>query len=134
MLDFGSFNWLAILAATVVAFLIGGLWYGPLFGQAWLDALGRTQDDIEPTPTPFVVSAVTSFLTAVAMAMVLAGLGIGTATAGAGVGALVGVAFIATAMASDAAFCDWGVKLWAIQSGYRAVYAVVMGAILGGWS
>jgi hypothetical protein len=134
MLDFATFNWLAIVVATVVAFMIGGLWYGPLFGQAWLDALGKTQEDIEPSPTPFVVSAVTSFLTSVAMAMVLSGLGVATAPGGAAVGALVGVAFIAAAMGSDAAFCGWGVKLWAIQSGYRAVYAVVMGAILGGWT
>ena len=133
MLEFAAFNWIAIGVATVAAFMIGGLWYGPLFGKAWLDAIGKTEDEIEPSPTPFVVSAFTSFVTAVAMAMVIAGLGTAGALPGAAVGLLVGVAFIATAMGSDAAFCDWGVKLWAIQSGYRIVYSVVMGALIGGW-
>ena len=31
-----SFNWLAILAATLSAFVVGFLWYGPLLGKAWM--------------------------------------------------------------------------------------------------
>jgi hypothetical protein len=27
-------NWLAVLVAAVVTFVLGGLWYGPLFGVA----------------------------------------------------------------------------------------------------
>ncbi len=46
MLDFVGLNWWAILVATVVAFGIGGLWYGPLFGQAWLKAMGKTEEEI----------------------------------------------------------------------------------------
>ena len=37
------------------------------------------------------------------------------------------------AMASDTAFCGWGLRLFIIQAGYRVVYSVVMGALLGGW-
>ena len=40
-------NWLAILAATIAGFVIGGLWYGPLFGNAWVAALGK-KDCIPP--------------------------------------------------------------------------------------
>ena len=36
-------------------------------------------------------------------------------------------------MASDYAFCGWGLKLWLIQSGYRLAYGAIMGAILAGW-
>ena len=31
-------NWITPLIAAAVAFLIGWLWYGPLFGKAWLAA------------------------------------------------------------------------------------------------
>ena len=133
MFDFAAFNWIAIGVATVVAFLIGGIWYGPLFGKAWMDALGKTEADIQPTPTPFIVSAFTSLLTAIGMAMLVAGLNISDWIEGAVLGVIVGVGFIATAMASDAAFCGWSLRLWAIQSGYRVLYAIVMGAILGAW-
>ena len=33
-------NWLAIVAAAVSAFLLGGLWYGPLFKNAWCREAG----------------------------------------------------------------------------------------------
>lgn len=53
------------------------------------------------------------------------------ATAVAVFGLIVGIGFIATAMASDSAFCGWGMQLFLIQSGYRVAYSVLMGAIIG---
>ncbi|MEM7078090.1 MAG: DUF1761 domain-containing protein [Pseudomonadota bacterium] len=127
------FNWWAILVATILAFVLGGLWYGPVFGKAWIAAMGKTEEDIEPTPAPFIISFFTALLTAVALAYLIQGLGITTTTGGALLGTLVGFGFIATAMASDTAFCGWGMRLFLIQSGYRVVYSIIMGALLGGW-
>ena len=133
MPDFASLNWLAILVATVAGFMIGGVWYGPLFGKAWMNALGKTEDDIEPTPAPFIISFITSAVTAIVLAALLPALGITSAVNGALFGLAMGIGFIATAMGSDAAFCGWPTALWAIQAGYRVTYTVVMGAILAAW-
>jgi hypothetical protein len=38
----GDFDWLAILAGTVAMFIVGWLWYGPLFGKKWGAANGVT--------------------------------------------------------------------------------------------
>ena len=38
-------NILTILLAALAAFLVGGLWYGPLFGTAWMRLIGRTEHD-----------------------------------------------------------------------------------------
>ncbi|MEM6708846.1 MAG: DUF1761 domain-containing protein [Pseudomonadota bacterium] len=133
MLEFTQLNWLAILVATVAAFLLGGLWYGPIFGRAWMEALGKTEADIEPSPTPFVVSFFTALVTAVVLAALIETLDIASASEGALFGALTGVGFIATAMASDTAFCGWGMKLFAIQAGYRVAYSIIIGALLAGW-
>ncbi len=127
------FNWWAILVATVLAFVLGGLWYGPLFGKAWLAAMGKTEDDIEPSASPFVISFFTALLTAITLAWLVHALSITGWGAGALLGLVTGIGFIATAMASDTAFCGWGLRLFIIQSGYRVVYSVVMGALLGGW-
>ena len=124
-------NWLAILIATLAAFALGGVWYGPLFGNAWLAALGKSADDLEPSPTPFVISFFTALLTCVVMAWLMIALEIGTASGGAVFGLVTGVGFIATAMASDTAFCRWGMRLFLIQSGYRVAYSILMGAIIG---
>ncbi len=128
-----TFNWWAILVSTVLAFVLGGLWYGPLFGQAWMQAIGKTEADIQPTPAPFIISFFTALLTAVVLAWLISALGITTWVGGAVLGLVTGVGFIATAMASDTAFCGWGMKLFVIQAGYRVLYSILMGAVLGGW-
>ena len=133
MLDFSNLNWLAILVATAAGFLLGGIWYGPLFGNAWLRAIGKTQDDIEPTPTPFIVSFFTALITAILLAALIHSLAIESTLHGALLGLLIGVGFIATAMGSDSAFCGWGLPLFLIQAGYRVTYSVIMGAILAAW-
>lgn len=133
MLELTGLNWLAILVATVAGFALGGIWYGPIFGDAWLAALGKTADQIQPSATPFVISFFTSLVTAIVLAMFISALNISTLGGGVMIGLLVGVGFIAAAMASDSAFGDTGLKLWLIQSGYRALYSVLMGAILAVW-
>ena len=37
-------NWLAVIVATVATFILGGLWYGPLFGRMWMAASGMTDE------------------------------------------------------------------------------------------
>lgn len=128
-----TFNWWAILVSTVLAFVLGGLWYGPLFGQAWMQAIGKTEADIQPTPAPFIISFFTALLTAVVLAWLISALGVTTWVGGAVLGLVTSVGFIATAMASDTAFCGWGMKLFVIQAGYRVLYSILMGAVLGGW-
>ncbi len=133
-LDIAGLNWWAILVATAAAFALGGLWYGPLFGKAWLAALGKNEDDIQPSPQPFIVSAVAALITCIVVAVLMQALGMTGLVAGLLFGLFTGVGFIATSMASDTAFCGWGWKLWAIQAGYRVSYSVLMGGILGIWT
>lgn len=40
-------NYLAVVLATVIMMALGFLWYGPLFEQQWLAAIGRADDQIE---------------------------------------------------------------------------------------
>lgn len=133
MLEFSHLNWIAVAGATVLAFVLGGLWYGPLFGQAWLRALGKTQEDIKPSATPFVVSFFTAGLTAIVLAALIKALAIAGPMDGAMIGAITGIGFIATAMASDSAFCGWSLRLFLIQSGYRVTYSILMGIVLALW-
>ena len=133
MLEFVGLNWWAIVVATAVAFALGGVWYGPLFGKAWLAALGKTEDDIQPSPQPFIVSAVTTLITCIVVAALMRMLDMTGLVNGLLFGLLTGIGFIATSMASDTAFCRWGWKLWAIQAGYRVSYSILMGGIIGIW-
>jgi len=35
-------NYLAVFIATIASFVFGWLWYGPLFGKAWMRMMGYT--------------------------------------------------------------------------------------------
>lgn len=62
-IDITQLNWWAILVSTLVAFVLGGIWYGPLFGNLWLKELKTTKFEMEPSLTPFLVTLVTTFIT-----------------------------------------------------------------------
>jgi hypothetical protein len=40
-------NWLAVLAAALSSFLLGGVWYSALFAKAWRKAAGLTDEQIK---------------------------------------------------------------------------------------
>ncbi len=48
----GNVNLLAVVVGTVVFFAIGALWYGPLFGKAWRDMNGMTDEMVKAGPQP----------------------------------------------------------------------------------
>src|SRR5687768_6973121 len=64
-------NWLAIAASVVASFLIGGLWYGPLFGKAWMREHGWPAD-YKPTGADMGRSMGLNVLGTFLMAFVLA--------------------------------------------------------------
>ena len=131
--DILALNWWAILVATLAAFVLGGLWYGPLFGKMWLHALNKSEYDLTPSAVPFIVSIVTSFITCVVLAWLILVLGISTWEDGALFGLIVGIAFIACSSVSDGAFCRWSWTLLSIQAGYRILFCVISGVIFAIW-
>ncbi len=94
MLDFTGLNWWAILVATATAFILGFFWYGPVFGKAWVAALGKTEDEIQPSPTPFIVSVVAALVICIVVAALLKGLGMSGGVDGAVLGLVTGIGFI----------------------------------------
>ena len=134
MLDLAALNWWAILVATVAAFALGGLWYGPLFGKPWMAAIGKTAEELPTPPMPFVISFFAALLTCMVMAALMQALGIGSLGGGLLMGLAVGIGFIAASTASDAAHSGTGMQLWTITAGYRVVLSLITGAILGAWT
>ena len=51
---FSNINWLSVIVAAVSSFLVGGIWYGPLFGQAWMRALGLSEEELGKRNMPMV--------------------------------------------------------------------------------
>src|SRR5438309_10405300 len=74
MLD--STFFLAVIASTIGSFVIGGIWYaGPVFGNAWMAALGKTDADKEAmrkqAPKGFVAGLIGALIASFVLALFL---------------------------------------------------------------
>ena len=73
---FADLSWLAIGTATLAYYLLGALWFTPLFGAAWDTAIGHTRERGERfSAAYYVVPLVSSLLVTVAMAVLVGATG-----------------------------------------------------------
>jgi hypothetical protein len=125
----GEIDWIAVVAATASAFVLGGLWYSPLlFGKAWMAGAGLTEAQASSNmPAVFGQAIAAAFVTAVAF-----GSFVGNAlTIGDGVivGAITGLGLVAASLALNYAFERRGLSLLLINGGYYVVQFVLYGVI-----
>jgi len=125
-------NWMAVIAAAFVGFLTGGLWYGPLFGKAWMSAAGMTEEQIRAR-NPASVYGFTLLLNLVAAVSLAMFIGGGELEFGLFAGLMTGATFVSTALAVTYLFEAKPLRLWLINAGYQTVNFTVMGTILGTW-
>lgn len=135
MTDPMSFNYLAILAATVSSFMLGGLWYSPgLFGRAWMQEMGFTDESLKARGSIGLIMGV-SFLLELVMAFNLAAFMGAQASLSFGLfaGAAAGFGWVALSFGVTYLFERKSLRLFLINAGYHGVAFTVMGAILGAW-
>lgn len=126
-------NWLAVLAASLVGFVVGAIWYGPVFGKTWMGLVGLKEEDAARVNMAKVygICFVLQLIMSVNLAMFL-GTGVN-----AGMGALYGFAagfgWVALAFAINALFEQKPLKYMLINGGYWSVVFTLMGLILGAW-
>lgn len=130
-----SLNYLAVLAATVSTFLLGGLWYSPvLFGNAWMREMGFTPESCKNTTGMARIMGL-SFVLELIMAINLAAFIGAKASLGFGLlaGAAVGFGWVAASFGVNYLFERKSLRLFLINGGYLGVAFTLMGAILGAW-
>jgi len=132
MLNFADVNWLAVLAAAVSAFLLGGIWYGPLFKHAWCREAGI---DLHAQPRHparvFGTAFVAALVAAAAFAVILRPdppLFVAVHA-----GFLTGLAYVSMSFGINYAFAGRSFKLWLIDGGYHTLQFTLYGLILGLW-
>ena len=133
-MDFSQIDWLGLLLGAVAGFALGALWYGPLFGKAWMGALGITKDDAKKVNMAKLMGG--SFLTYVALGIIIAIILTKTAPDGvnwmhgAKVGALVGLAS-ATTVFNNALYEMKPFNLMLINGVYALLNGAIIGAVIG---
>jgi hypothetical protein len=125
-------NWLAVLAAAASAFLLGGIWYGPLFKRAWCREAGVDPDAAPKHPARvFATAFVCSLLAAFAFAWFL-----GSAPElqrALHAGFMIGLAWVAMSFGINYAFAQRSLKLWLIDAGYHVLQFTLYGLVIGLW-
>ena len=126
-----TINWLSVIVAAVSAFLVGGIWYGPVFGRAWMAAFNFTEEDLKKRNVgkTFGLSLLLSFVAALVLDMFIgaeAGLVFGMMA-----GFFAGFGWVATFIGIIYLFEMQSMKAFAINAGYCIVSLTAMGAILG---
>ena len=143
-MDMSTINWLAVLAAGVSAFVLGGVWYSPaLFGKAWMSENKFSTDDVKKGNQAkiFGWSFVLSLIMAANLAMYLADSPASCPadcaqrtdiTWGATAGFLTGL-WPFCGLAIVALFEQRSARYIFINGGYLVVALTLMGAIIGVW-
>ena len=122
----------ATLTATVLGFLLGALWYGPLFGKAWMAAVGLTPEQLRRDTNPARTYGATFVLGLVASYVFGLYLGPNPGRAFAiAAGAAAGVFWVATSLATNYLFEGRRFALIAINGGYHAVRFTLIGLAFG---
>jgi hypothetical protein len=133
-------NFVAVLAASVAAYVIGALWYTVLFGKQWMSLMGITEE-MRKNPLPGRLSMGQSmtggFVATVVMVFVLANfLPVGSAlTVGIALNRafLVWLGFIATLQLNGIFYEGRPFKLYIINAAHYLVAILVAAAVFAWW-
>jgi Protein of unknown function (DUF1761) len=128
-----SVNVFAVLVAALAGFVIGGSWYGPLFGKPWMAASGMTREKGAEgnMALTFGLAFVFNAIIAVGISMLLDGhRGL---LFGLHEGLAAGFFFVATSLGVIYLFERRPLKHYVINAGYQLVNFAAIGMIVGLW-
>lgn len=123
-------NLLAILVAAATGFLIGGLWYGPLFGKAWMAEHGFTEEQLRTGNMVKIYGLTFAFsvLSALFLGHLLSAVDASPrATIMISVGISLG--YIIPAIGTNYLFSRKSGKLFAIDASYWLTFYAAMGLV-----
>jgi len=127
-------NYLAIIAAAIAAFVLGGLWYSPaLFGRAWQREVGLSDEELKRGNMAriFGVSLILSLIASWVFALFLGPRP--PMSLGLGAGFAAGLCWVASSFGMNYLFARRSFKLFAIDGGYHTLQFTLIGTILALW-
>lgn len=138
-------NYLAVVVSTIVMFVLGGLWYGPIFGKQWIALMGFSSGQMPQTQAAgmkgvwksYALMAVGAFLMSFTLAHNLifgsAYLGITGVSAGLQAGFWNWLGFVAPTTVGMVLWEGKPWRLWMIVAGYYLVGMLIAGVMLAVW-
>ena len=135
-------NLWAVVAAAVASMVIGGVWYGPLFGKTWIALSGMSEEKIGQAKSrgmakmyilAFVGSLVMSYVLAHTLVFASRYMDASGVNAGLMAGFWNWLGFIAPITLGSVLWEGKPWKLWILNNAYYLVSLIAMGVILALW-
>lgn len=121
---------LNVIVAGAAAWVFGAIWYMRL-GQAWMNAAGLTEGDINPRdPLPYIVSLIGAVVVAGMMRHVMASSGIVTIGGGLMVGLGLGLFMVLPWMINNVLYSNRSRSLIWMDGGYAVLGSTIIGVVL----
>ncbi|MGV6831946.1 MAG: DUF1761 domain-containing protein [bacterium] len=141
-----SINWLALVCASLLPLVTGFIWYGPLFGKAWMKETGMTEEkakQMNPAKT-YGLAVIFAFLVAffIVPQVFLGGMPpdelhgaeqFMTFKHGALHGAIIGLFVVLPVFATNALFEQKSAKYVMINAGYWVLTMALMAGLINAW-
>jgi hypothetical protein len=109
-------NHLAVLVAVVLQFVLGFLWYGPLFGEAWMGMVGLDAATIEADPAgaeEWITNIISAVVSMYVLAWLYTKIPVTSLVKGLLFGLLIGFAFVILSIMTSGMFAkrlDWALE------------------------
>jgi Protein of unknown function (DUF1761) len=131
-------NYPAVIVAAIVHFMIGGIWYGLIFGNKFIQLIGWSPEKLAQVGNQnHTKEYVFAFLSSLILVYVLAHFVQYTKAKGATDGMQTGfwlwLGFIATTQLSTVVFEERNFGLYLLNIGYQFVACLLTGALLAVW-
>jgi cytochrome b subunit of formate dehydrogenase len=129
-------NHLAILVCFILLTGLGFLWYGPLFGEPWMDMVGLDMAEVEANPPGagiWISNIIATVIPLYALAWLFKQMGVDSGIRGAGIGLLISFSFVFLSKLAGDLFAQNPYALSWITGGYDMVSLTLAGFILGAW-
>lgn len=136
-------NLWAVLVSAIVAMALGFLWYGPLFGKAWMQMMGVTSQTMNDPAMKksmwwryllmFIGALLTNYVLAHALVFASTYMNVSGLVAGLQAGFFNWIGFIAPVTLGAVLWENKPWKFWFLNAGYYLVYLLIAGMILASW-
>lgn len=148
-------NYWAVLVAGLAGVVVGAIWYGPLFGKAWMAASGIPREKLEAMKqkgmaNAYLVTTILSLVSAYVLAHMVYYVGVATAAPGIGIADVGDYTKALASLGAASAFWLWlgfmvpilagnvlwegkSPKLFILNAAHYLVSLGIMGIILAGW-
>ncbi len=131
-------NYLAVIVSAVIHFMIGGLWYGLIFGAKFIELIGWSPEKLHQVGSQnHTKEYIFAFLSSLVLVYILAHFIQYTRAKGVVDGMQTAfwlwLGFVATTQLATVVFEERSLGLYFLNIGYQLVAGLITGALLAAW-